>query len=137
MAGAGAFHGAGRKAAGLSCGGGFLLIDPARPAALRCSMATVHAGPGAAALAVLSPAAAHPPPNLRILSSASARASAGVHTGPHRRRQSAQGKRRPRGSCNSRLRCRHVPPRTLRLGFACELPGARALPRPLNESKAF
>lgn len=60
VAGAGAFLGAGRKAAGLSCGGG-LLIDPACPAVLRCPMATVHAGPGAAALAVLSPAAAHPP----------------------------------------------------------------------------
>lgn len=106
-----------------------------------CGVALLHGHgarwPGRSSTRCAEPSCCPPPLNLRILSSASARASAGVHTGPHRRRQSAQGKRRPRGSCSSRLRCRHVPPRTLRLGFACELPGARALPRPLNESRAF
>ena len=59
LAGTGAFHGAGRKAAGPSCGGGFL-IDPTCPRVLQCPMGTLHAGPRAPALAVLSPAAAHP-----------------------------------------------------------------------------
>lgn len=59
MAGMGAFHRAGRKAAGPSCGGGFL-VDPTHPGVLQCPMGTVHAGPGTPALAVLSPAAAHP-----------------------------------------------------------------------------
>lgn len=54
MAGTGAFHGAGRKAAGPRCVGGFL------PRVLQCPVGTALAVPSALALTMLSPAAAHP-----------------------------------------------------------------------------
>lgn len=57
MAGTGAFHGAGVKAAEPRCGGG-LVTDPTCPGVLQD---TVHAAMGTPALAVLSPAAARLP----------------------------------------------------------------------------
>lgn len=113
MAETGAFHGAGRKAAGPSCVGGFLprVLPCGHSACCPKRTGTHHA----------EPSCCPPLLNLCALSSAPAHASAGIQTSPHCWQQSAHSKQPTQGSCNLQLQHQHVPPCTLWLGFTCEL----------------